>query len=455
MIHRFSLNGYNIVVDVNSGAVHILDDVAFGLLEFISPPMEQQCPESAIKALFGKFEREVLLEAYGELLGLYEDGLLFSPDCYEQLAKDVGKPSPVKAMCLHVAHDCNLRCAYCFAGTGSFGGKRGIMPVDVGRAAVDFLIEHSGSRRNLEIDFFGGEPLLNMELVRDVVDYARSKESKTGKNFRFTMTTNGVLLDDETADFINSEMYNVVLSLDGTRETNDRMRKRVDGTGSYDAILPRFKKLVQRRKDGQYFVRGTFTRHNLDFSKDVLHMADQGFDRLSVEPVSGSADRPYSLRMQDLPAIKREYQNLALTMIERKQEGKPFTFFHYEVDLSQGPCVIKRLKGCGAGNEYLAVTPDGELFPCHQFVGKDEYLMGSVLTGEFNEDIKNRFAQINVYKKPKCRGCWAKFYCSGGCHASNLAVSRTLIEPDEMACELERARLECAIMMKAAQTDCK
>ena len=383
------------------------------------------------------------------MLELQKNGLLFSEDDYAQFA-DRMVSSPLKAMCLHVSHDCNLRCKYCFAGQGIYGGKPQVMSFDVAKAAIDFLIEKSVGRRHLELDFFGGEPLMNFDVVKQTVAYARKREKEAGKEFRFTMTTNGVLLNEDIMDFLNAEMHNVVLSLDGRPEVNDEMRPNAGGKGSYAGIVPKYQQFVAKRGDKDYYVRGTFTRNNLDFSKDVLHMVDLGFDQVSVEPVISDPALPYSLREEDLPAIFAEYDRLAQIVLQRKLEGKGFNFFHFMLDLDQGPCAIKRLRGCGCGNEYCAVDPEGKVFPCHQFVGQPEWQMGNVLTRDYDLEQKARFARSNVYNKEKCRGCWAKFYCSGGCNANNQQYEGDILKAHTLSCELEKKRLECAIMIQTA-----
>lgn len=452
MIHSYSLGGYHIVLDVHSGAVHMLDEIGMRLLERVTPPMQPTCPPETLASLKGQFSEEEIAETWQELYQLQQEGQLFSEDDYGRFA-DKMIPSPIKAMCLHVAHDCNLRCDYCFAGTGKYSGERAIMPVETGKKAIDYLIAHSQGRYNLEVDFFGGEPLLNFPLIKEVVAYARSLEEKHHKRFRFTVTTNGVLLDDEKIDFINREMYNVVLSVDGRPQVNDRIRRRVDGSGCYDSIMPKFKELVRRRGDGQYYIRGTFTRYNLDFSEDVLHFYHEGFDQISVEPVVAPPDAPYSLTEEHLPRIYEEYERLAQRMIEYRRAGKRFNFFHFMLDLDQGPCAIKRLRGCGCGNEYVAITPDGDVYPCHQFVGMDGYRMGDIWENTIDQKMKADFARATVYDKPECRECWAKFYCSGGCNANNLQYGGSIRTPAHLSCALEKKRLECAIMLKCSALD--
>lgn len=455
MIHCYQLNGYNIVLDIHSGAVHVLDALSYALVSRLPCDMDNmppQCPESILGALTNTYTREEAQDAYAELYGLYETGVLFSKDDYAQFANQMVS-APVKAMCLHVAHDCNLRCGYCFAAQGDFGHGRKLMPLEVGKRAIDFLIEHSEGRKNLELDFFGGEPLMNLDVVKQVVAYARSLEKEYNKNFRFTITTNGILLDDDAIDFINREMHNVVLSIDGRKAVNDKLRYTANQRGSYDVIVPKFRKLVEKRGDGQYYVRGTFTKYNLDFMQDVEHLYQAGFDQISVEPVVADADLPYALTQEDMPAVFTEYERLAKKIIQRKKEGNAYNFFHFMIDLDQGPCAIKRLRGCGCGNEYVAVTPEGDIYPCHQFVGMEAWKMGSVLDGSFDLKRKQAFAKANVYTKTTCKSCWAKFYCSGGCNANNQQYAGDILSPYEPACALEKKRLECAIMIKAALAD--
>lgn len=453
MVHTYSLNGYNIALDVASGAVHVLDDLSFALLPFVSEKMEETLPGRAAAA-FPERGRNELEEAWAELRELRREGQLFSKDDLERYQSAVSA-GPIKSMCLNVAHDCNLRCSYCFASTGDFGGGRKLMPLEVGCRAIDFLMENSGTRKHLEVDFFGGEPLMNFEVVKQIVSYARKAEKQCGKVIRFTITTNGVLLDDDKIDFINREMGNVVLSLDGRREVNDRMRKRVDGTGSYDTILPKIKRFREKRGDREYYVRGTYTAENLDFLQDVLHLYGEGFDQVSVEPVIASSDKPYAIAEKDLPRIFAEYEALAKKYIQMKKVGEKINFFHFMIDLENAPCAIKLLRGCGCGNEYVAVTPEGDIYPCHQFVGRPQWKMGNVLEekGLFTSPIKDRFSRVHIYSKPSCRDCWAKFYCGGGCAANNEEFSGDIKTPPELTCALEKKRVECAIMIKAALAD--
>ena len=451
MIHKYKLGGYNIVLDVHSGGVHIVDELTYDMLDNVHPPFAEVCPENVIEKLSRFYDREEIISCYEEVKELHKENILFSEDDYEKFAK-YSVASPVKAMCLLVAMDCNLRCEYCFAGTGDYCMGRNVMSFETGKKALDFLLENSGNRENLEVDFFGGEPLMNWEVVKQLVEYGRSKEAEFGKKFRFTITTNGLMLDDEKIDYINENMDNCVLSLDGRKCINDEMRPTAGGCGSYDVIVPKFKKLVsQRSKDKDYYVRGTFTSKNLDFTNDVLAIADEGFDQLSVEPVTSEPGTGYDISEKDLPRIGEEYEKLVDIMQQRRKEGKSFNFFHFMVDLQQGPCVIKRLRGCGAGYEYVAVTPDGEIYPCHQFVGHPEFLLGTLDNGKFDMDISNHFSGLNVCTRPKCKDCWAKFYCSGGCAAANFNMNGDIETPYEMGCELQKKRLECAIYLKAAQ----
>lgn len=446
MVHTFSVLGRNLAVDVNSGAVHVLDRLCFDLLAQVEGPMGAHCPQ-ALKDRLSQYRPEELEEAWQELLSLQQAGLLFSDDSYldPQAAMALPKAAVVKALCLHVSHDCNLRCGYCFASTGDFGTGRKVMDYETAKRAIDFVVAKSGQRHNIEVDFFGGEPLMAMDTVRRTVEYARSLEQAHQKCFRFTITTNGVLLDQETIQYINREMSNVVLSLDGRPSVNDHMRKTVNGKGSYETIVPKFQQLVSQRGTKDYYVRGTFTRENLDFSADVEHLASLGFRHVSVEPASGPQGDPFAIQESDLSVVKPEYEKLAALL----QGRKDVNFFHFNVDLAQGPCVIKRLRGCGAGCEYVAVTPEGDIYPCHQFVGRVEYRMGNVFQGDFNMSVSEQFSNLNIYTREDCQNCWAKFYCSGGCSASNLLVNGDIKKPNAVACEMERKRLECAIALRA------
>jgi len=451
MIHKYEINGLYIVLDVNSGGVHLVDQLTYRMLDDVKPPFADACPEEIVQKLIPDFDLQEITECYQELKELADQKILFSDDAYEKYAK-FAAPAPIKAMCLHISHDCNMRCKYCFASTGDFGTGRKLMPVETGKLAIDFLIQHSKDRKFLELDFFGGEPLMNFNAVKEVVSYAREQEKIYHKKFRFTITTNGTLLNDDAIDFINSEMSNVVLSIDGRKEVNDRMRPVTGGKGTYDIILPKFRKLVdQRDKNLDYYVRGTFTKYNLDFAEDVFSLHDAGFDQISVEPVVCESKYPYALTEEDIPAISAEYERLANKILENDRAGKHFNFFHFMIDLDAGPCAIKRLKGCGCGNEYVAITPDGDIYPCHQFVGIEKYKMGNLEEGTFNEDMKYEFSQSHIYNKPKCRDCWAKFYCSGGCNANNYQYQGDILESHTLSCELEKKRLECAIMIQAVK----
>ncbi len=452
MIHMYEQNGYRIVLDTNSGAVHVMDEIPFELLSHFADRVPEELPQDVLHDMTARFPEEKVLEAFEELQELQKENMLFSKDEYAKFA-GMMQAAPIKSMCLNVAHDCNLRCEYCFASKGDFGGERKLMPLEVGKKAIDFLIEHSAGRHNLEMDFFGGEPLMNFDVVKELVAYARSLEKEHNKNFRFTITTNGLLLDDDKIEFINREMSNCVLSLDGRKEVNDRLRFRVDGSGSYDRIVPQFQKLVATRNGKDYYARGTFTRHNLDFTNDVLHMADLGFDQISVEPVVSDEKLEYSIKEEDLPRVFEEYEKLAKTIIRDRKNGKYYNFFHFAVDLNQGPCAIKRLRGCSCGNEYVAVTPEGDIYPCHQFVGNEEWKMGNVMDGTLDLGMKNRFAKANVYAKEKCQNCWARFYCSGGCNANNWQYEGDILKSHDISCELEKKRVECAIMIQAALAD--
>lgn len=462
MIHQYQNNGYSIVLDVNSGAVHVVDELCYDAIAQLAAGEEPDLaalerPETLEKlqaALGDRYESGQIREAWEDIKELTREGRLFTRDVFEPMIDQVKqRKTVVKALCLHIAHDCNLACKYCFAEEGEYHGRRALMSYEVGKKALDFLIASSGNRRNLEVDFFGGEPLMNWQVVKDLVAYGRQQEKLHDKHFRFTVTTNGVLLNDEIQEFINQEMDNVVLSLDGRREVNDAMRPFRNGKGSYDLIVPKFQKLADSRNQERYYVRGTFTRNNLDFSNDVLHFADLGFKQMSIEPVVGDESDPYAIREEDIPKICEEYDRLAKLMIEREREGEGFNFFHFMIDLEGGPCVSKRLSGCGSGTEYLAVTPWGDLYPCHQFVGREEFLMGNVDEGITHPEIADEFRGCSVYSKEKCRSCFAKFYCSGGCMANAYNFHGTIHEAYDIGCEMQRKRVECAIMMKAALAD--
>lgn len=450
MIHKYKLNGYNIVLDVNSGGVHVVDELTYDMLDNVMPPFADECPQNVVEKLSKYYHPIEIKTCYEEIVQLYQDKILFSEDDYEKYAK-YSVASPVKAMCLLISQDCNLRCEYCFASTGDYNMGRKLMDFETGKKAIDFLLEKSANRENLELDFFGGEPLMNFDVVKQVVEYARSKEAEYNKKFRFTITTNGMLLDDDKIDYINREMSNVVLSIDGRKEVNDRVRKRVDGTGCYDKIMKNFENLVAKRGDKEYYVRGTYTKYNLDFADDVFHLYEKGFDQISVEPVVAESTMPYAITERDLPKIFSEYEKLSSRMIENEEKGGWFNFFHFMLDLDQGPCAIKRLRGCGCGNEYVAINPDGDIYPCHQFVGIDEFKMGNLNDGTFDTDKKQYFAGTHVYSKNDCKNCWAKFYCSGGCNANNYIYAGDVHNAHKLSCEIQKKRLECAIMMKAVK----
>lgn len=451
MVHQYKNNGFNILLDVNSGSVHVVEDVVYDMV----PYYKEKGLSETIELLSDKYPKELIQEAAKDLEELIEAGKLYTEDIYENYIQEIveAKKPVVKALCLHIAHDCNLACRYCFAEEGEYHGRRALMSYEVGKKALDFLIANSGSRKNLEVDFFGGEPLLNWQVVKDLVAYGREQEKIHNKNFRFTLTTNGVLLNDEVQEFVNREMSNVVLSIDGRKEIHDRMRPFRSGKGSYDLVLPKFQKLADSRNQERYYVRGTFTKYNKDFSKDVLHLADLGFRQISVEPVVGTQDEEYALQKEDLPEVFAEYDRLAAEMVRRLGTEKAFTFFHFMLDLTGGPCVAKRLSGCGSGTEYLAVTPWGDLYPCHQFVGEERYRMGNVDEGVKEMKIRDEFKTCNVYSKESCRNCFAKFYCSGGCAANGYKFHGSINEVCEISCELERKRVECAIMIKAAEAE--
>ncbi len=450
MVHQYKNNGYNIVLDVNSGAIHVVDDVSYEIIA----RYEAHGRQEIINDLSAVYPMEELVEAYDEIEELKAQGALFTPDSYEGYVMDFKKrPTVVKALCLHIAHDCNLACRYCFAEEGEYHGRRELMSFEVGKKALDFLIANSGHRRNLEVDFFGGEPLMNWRVVKDLVAYGRQQEKIHDKNFRFTLTTNGVLLNDEIMEFANREMGNVVLSIDGRKEINDHMRPFRKGQGSYDLIVPKFQKFAESRNQDKYYVRGTFTHYNLDFSEDVLHLAELGFQQISVEPVVAEDQEAYALREEDLPKLFEEYDKLAAELVRRKKEGTDFNFFHFMIDLEGGPCVAKRLSGCGSGTEYLAVTPWGDFYPCHQFVGNEDFLMGNVWDGVTRTDIRDEFKCCNVYAKEKCRTCFARFYCSGGCAANSYHFHGNINDAYDIGCALQKKRIECAIMIKAATAE--
>ena len=457
MIHQYQLNGYNIVLDVCSGSVHMVDELAYDMIALYEGKTREKI-RAAMLEKYGEREKisgEEIDLCYEEIGALKEAGQLFSPDTFAPMAGELKARSAgiVKALCLHVAHTCNLNCSYCFASQGKYHGERAVMSYEVGKRALDFLIENSGTRRNLEVDFFGGEPLMNFEVVKQLVAYARSVEGQAKKRFRFTLTTNGMLIDDDVIDFCNREMSNVVLSLDGRKEVHDRFRVDYAGNGSWERIVPKFRKLVEARGGKNYYMRGTFTHHNPDFLQDIRQMLDLGFTELSMEPVVCAPDDPSALTAEDLEVVKGQYEELAKLMLQREREGRPFTFYHYMLDLADGPCIYKRISGCGSGTEYMAVTPWGDLYPCHQFVGEERFRLGDIWKGLDNPEIRGEFASCNVYAKPECRDCWARLYCSGGCAANAWHATGSITGVYDAGCELFRKRMECAIMMAAARAE--
>lgn len=443
-IHKFHLNNKYIVLDINSGAVHLVDEVAYDVLDYY----ENKDLKEIISELSKKYSKNEIIEAHSEITKIKEDGLLFSENI-NMNNFNYNNENIVKALCLHVAHDCNLRCKYCFASQGDFKGERLLMPLEVGKKALEFIVNSSGNRKNLEVDFFGGEPLMNFEVVKDLVAYGRELEKNHNKRFRFTITTNGVLLDEDKMEFINENMDNIVLSLDGRKEVNDNMRTTVGGKGSYDIIVPKFIEIADKRGDKDYFVRGTFTSNNLDFTRDALEFYNLGFKKISIEPVVTDPKEEYAIKEEHLDTILNEYEEFSKEYIKIKKMDKDFTFFHFMIDLNQGPCLIKRATGCGAGSEYMAVTPEGDLYPCHQFVGNDDFKLGDVFNGVINSDIREKFKQSNVFSKEECKTCWARFYCSGGCHANAYNTNKDITKPYKIGCEMEKKRIECAISILA------
>ena len=453
MVHQYKLNGYNIVLDTCSGSVHVVDEVAYDIIAMY----KDKSTDEIVKYILDTYKDEEItesdvLECIGDVKSLEDAGKLYTADTYEGMAFDFkNRNTVIKALCLHVAHTCNLNCEYCFASQGKYHGELALMSFEVGKRALDFLIENSGTRRNLEVDFFGGEPLMNWDVVKELVSYARVQEKIHNKNFRFTLTTNGILIDDDVIDFCNKEMSNVVLSLDGRKEVHDRLRKDYQGRGSYDVIVPKFQEFIKRREGKSYYMRGTFTHNNVDFTNDIFHMADLGFTELSMEPVVCSPDDPSALTESDLPILFEQYEILAKEMIKRKKAGNGFTFYHYMLDLTHGPCIYKRISGCGSGTEYMAVTPTGDLYPCHQFVGDTKYLLGNLWDGVTNKEIQNEFKLCNAYARPECNDCWAKLYCSGGCAANSYHASGKITGIYEYGCELFKKRIECAVMIQVAE----
>lgn len=450
MIHQYKSNGYNIVLDVNSGSVHVVDDVAYDVISMYENTDKSEII-SKITSSYDVTENDVK-DIFDDLEELRKAGKLFTEDEFANVAFDFKKrQSVVKALCLHVAHDCNLACKYCFAGEGEYKGDRALMSYEVGKRAFDFLVENSGTRHNLEVDFFGGEPLMNWDVVKQLVAYGHELEKTHDKKFRFTLTTNGVLLDDEVMEFANREMSNVVLSLDGRKEVHDRLRTTANGKGSYDLIVPKFIKMAESRSQKDYYIRGTYTHYNTDFTSDILHMADLGFKEISIEPVVADPNEPYALKKEDLPKLCSEYDRLAVEMLKRRRAGNGFNFYHYMIDLTGGPCIVKRISGCGVGTEYMAVTPCGDFYPCHQFVGDPDFLMGNVYDGITNAGVRDTFKLCNVYAHEECKTCFARLYCSGGCAANAYHATGSVNGIYELGCDLHRKRIECAIMLKVAE----
>ena len=452
MIHQYKQCGYNIVLDICSGAVHIVDDIAYDIISLYENKEKNEVI-AEISKKYGDVPRDEIIECYDQVTELKNSGELFTEDNFEPMAGELkAKTSGViKALCLHIAHTCNLNCSYCFASQGKYHGERALMSFEVGKRALDFLIENSGTRRNLEVDFFGGEPLMNFDVVKKLVEYARSIEKEKGKNFRFTLTTNGVLVDDDVIDFANKEMSNVVLSLDGRKEVHDRYRVDYQGRGSYDIIVPKFQKFVKARGGKNYYMRGTFTHANPDFLEDIKTMLNLGFTELSMEPVVAAEGDESALTEEDKPVVMKQYEELAELMLKRDKEGKPFTFYHYMIDLAGGPCIYKRISGCGSGTEYMAVTPWGDLYPCHQFVGDEKFKLGDIWHGVENKEIQNEFASCNVYARSECRDCWARLYCSGGCAANAYHATGSVKGVYKYGCDLFKKRMECAIAVAVAR----
>jgi len=457
MVHQYKSNGYNIIVDSNSGSVHSVDDVVYDIINLWEKEEKDHIKNIILKKYTSRKDvtSDEIDEVFDDIEELIKDGKLFSDDIFEVVAKQFkARQSVIKAVCLHVAHSCNLRCRYCFADEGAYKGSgKAIMSYETAVKAIEFLIANSGTRKNLEVDFFGGEPLLNWDVVKKTVEYGLVRGKECDKNFRFTLTTNGILLDDEVIEFSNKYMSNVVLSLDGRPEINDKMRVTPNGKGSYDLIVPGFKKLAESRNQNAYYIRGTYTGSNLDFFEDIIHMADMGFKELSMEPVVTDDNAVYAIKKENLPQIYEQYEKLAIEMLARKKNGNPFNFYHYNIDLNGGPCIVKRVSGCGVGTEYVAITPDGDIYPCHQFVGDDEYRLGNVDCGIQNEAIIDKFRNCNIYSHDECKNCFAKLFCSGGCSANAYHMTGDITGVYGLGCDLHRKRIECALMMKVAEAD--
>lgn len=451
LIHKFRQGNDFFVIDINSGTLLSIDELVHDILD----DEKFKCKEEVLEELKDKYNEEQIEEAYDEIKQLVDEEYLYTKDLYEDIAVKSGDGvAYIKALCLNIIHNCNLRCKYCFADEGEYHGGKKLMSAEVGKKAIDYVIEHSGPRTNIEVDLFGGEPLMAMKQIKEIVDYAKEQEKIHNKVIRFTMTTNCTLLDDEIMEYLNENMVNIVLSIDGRKEVNDAVRVRADESGSYDAILPKIKKMVEKRdKDKLHYVRGTFTRKNVDFFEDIKHLAEEGFKEISVEPVVLPDEHELSLREEDLPEIFEQYDKLYEEMLKRHEEGGEFNFYHFNVDLKGGPCVYKRISGCGAGHEYIAVTPDGDIYPCHQFVGNKDFKMGTIFTEGFNEEISNKFKKAHIYNKPACKGCWARFYCSGGCQANNFNFNGDIHIPYEIGCKMQKKRIECAIALKAKKME--
>lgn len=447
LIHKFKQGGKCFVLDVNTGAVHIVDELVYDLVD----DNRLRSKEELVADFGAKYGADVVEEAYEELQELVAEGILYTEDQYEDIAhSSMDDRDYIKAVCLNIIHACNLRCKYCFADEGEYNGHKGKMSLETAKKAIDYVVKRSGPRKNIEIDLFGGEPTIMMDTIKEIIAYARENEAKWNKRIRFTMTTNATLLTDEMMDYMDKELENIILSIDGRKEVNDKVRIRFDGKGSYDQILPNIKKMVAKRdKTKAHTVRGTFTRENLDFYEDVKMMVDEGFREISIEPVVLEDGHPLALRKEDLPKIFESYDKLYDELVQKKAEGKEFNFYHFKVDLNGGPCVYKRISGCGAGFEYVAITPQGEVYPCHQFVGKEEYKLGSIYDDSYNADLGMSFKKAHIYNKPKCRNCWARFYCSGGCQANNIAFNNDINNPYDIGCQMQKKRIECAIALKA------
>ena len=452
LIHKFKQGDKYLVLDVNTGAVHLIDELVYDILDDEKIKSKAQ----VLAELGNKYDKDELSEAYDEIQDLAEEGTIYSEDRYEHIAIDsMDDEDYIKAICLNVIHGCNLRCKYCFADEGEYHGHKGVMSLDTAKKAIDYVIKRSGPRKNIEIDLFGGEPTMIMDTIKEIIKYARDNEAKWNKKIRFTMTTNATLLNDDMMEYMDKEMGNIILSLDGRQEVNDKVRVKPDGSGSYDDILPNIKKMISKRTKGKtFYVRGTFTRQNTDFYQDVMSMLNEGFREISIEPVVLEKGHPLAIREEDIPVIFENYDKLYEEMLRRKREGKDeFTFYHFNIDLQGGPCVYKRISGCGAGFEYVAITPQGDVYPCHQFVGKEDYKLGSVYDDTYNKELSKKFKHAHIYNKPKCRDCWAKFYCSGGCQANNVNFNGDMKIPYEIGCQMQKKRIECAIALKAEDLD--